>query len=94
MFIPYIIRHISKNNKQYALICTAPLFYVLAPTCFGSGLPSRESVLDHSDLPEIEWVGYLKYIQIQRIILILFIRYTECPRRKGQYSGRSHYRSF
>jgi hypothetical protein len=58
-FIPCIIRRIRKN-QQYALICTTPLFYVLAPTCFGSSLPSSGSVLDPSELLEtqIEWGVY------------------------------------
>jgi hypothetical protein len=62
MFIPCIIRHIRKN-QQYALICTTPLFYVLAATCFGSSLPSSGSVFDPYELPEIqiEWVVYPKY---------------------------------
>jgi hypothetical protein len=57
MFVPSIIRR-SRNNQQYALICTTPLFYILAPTCFGSSLPSSESFLDVSELLEIqiEWL--------------------------------------
>jgi hypothetical protein len=35
MLVPCIIRR-SRNNQHYALICTTPLFYILAPTCFGS----------------------------------------------------------
>jgi hypothetical protein len=59
MFKPYIIRRIT-NDHQYALICNTPLFYVLAPTCFGSSLPSSGSFLDPSELLEIqiEWVVY------------------------------------
>jgi hypothetical protein len=47
-----------------ALICTTPLFYVLAATCFGSSLPSSGSFLDPSELLEIqiEWAVYLKYV--------------------------------
>jgi hypothetical protein len=37
MFIPCIISRIRKH-QQYELICTTPLFYVLAPTCFGTRL--------------------------------------------------------
>jgi hypothetical protein len=50
----------SRNNQHYALICTTPLFYILAPTCFGSSLPSSGSFLDPSELPEIQidWVVY------------------------------------
>jgi hypothetical protein len=40
----------SRNDQQYALICTTPLFYKLAPTCFGSSLPSSGSFLDHAEL--------------------------------------------
>jgi hypothetical protein len=59
MFVPCVIRR-SRNNQLYALICTTPLFYVLAATCFGSSLPSSGSFLDPSGLPEIqiEWVVY------------------------------------
>jgi hypothetical protein len=55
-----------RKNKQYALICTTPLFYlyVLAPTYFGSSLPSSGSILDPSELAEIqiEWLVYIKYV--------------------------------
>jgi hypothetical protein len=59
MFVPCIIRRV-RNNQQYALICITPLFYTLAPTCFGSSLPSSGSFLDPSELLEIqiEWVVY------------------------------------
>jgi hypothetical protein len=59
MFVPCITRR-SRNNQHYALICTTPLFYTLAPTCFGSSLPSSGSFLDPSELYEIiiEWVVY------------------------------------
>jgi hypothetical protein len=30
----------SRSNQHYALNCTSPLFNILAPTCFGSSLPS------------------------------------------------------
>jgi hypothetical protein len=50
----------SRNYQQYALICATPLFYILAPTCFGSSLPSSGSFLDPSALLEIQikWVVY------------------------------------
>jgi hypothetical protein len=49
-----------RNDQQYALICNTPLFYVLAPTCFGSSVPSTGSFLDPYGLLEIqiEWVVY------------------------------------
>jgi hypothetical protein len=59
MFIPCIIRRIRKD-QQYALICTTPLFYVLAPTRFSSSVLSSGSFLDPPKLLEIwiEWVAY------------------------------------
>jgi hypothetical protein len=53
-----------RKDQKYALICTTPIFYVLAPTCFGSSLPSSGSYLDPSKLLEmqIEWVVNQKYI--------------------------------
>jgi hypothetical protein len=50
-------------DKQYALIYTTPLYYVLAPTCFGSSLPSSRSFLDRSELLEIqiEWWYIIQY---------------------------------
>jgi hypothetical protein len=58
MFVPCIIRR-SRNNQHYALNFTTPLFNTLAPTCFGSRLPSSGRFLDPSELLEIqiEWVG-------------------------------------
>jgi hypothetical protein len=58
-FVPCIIRR-SRYGQQYALICTTLLFYILAPTCFGSSLPSSGSFLDPSELLEIqiEWMVY------------------------------------
>jgi hypothetical protein len=48
----------SRNNQHYALTCTTPLFYILAPTCFGSSLQSSGSFLHASELLEmqIEWL--------------------------------------
>jgi hypothetical protein len=42
MSVPCNIRR-SRNNQHYAQICTTGLFYILAPTCFGSSLPLSES---------------------------------------------------
>jgi hypothetical protein len=69
MFVPCIIRR-SRNNQHYAVIFTTPLFYILAPTCFGSSLPSSGSFLDQSELLEIqiEWVVYLKYITEKELV--------------------------
>jgi hypothetical protein len=48
----------------FQLICTTPLFYILAPTCFGSSLPLSGGFLCPSELLEIqiEWLEYLKYV--------------------------------
>jgi hypothetical protein len=53
-----------KNNQHNALNCTIPLFNILAYTRFGSSLPSSGSLLDPSELLQIqiEQVVYLKYI--------------------------------
>jgi hypothetical protein len=53
MFIPCIIRR-SRNNQHFALIYTTPLFYILAPTCFGSSLPSSVSFFGPSELLQIQ----------------------------------------
>jgi hypothetical protein len=53
MFVLCIIR-CSKKNQQYTLIFTTPLFYILAPTCFDSSLPSSGSFVDPSELLEIQ----------------------------------------
>jgi hypothetical protein len=45
---------LRSRNQHYALICTTPLFCILAPTCFGSSLPSSGSVLGPSELLEIQ----------------------------------------
>jgi hypothetical protein len=59
MFVLCIIRR-SSNNQHYALVCTTPSFYILAPTCLGSSLPSSGSFVSPSELTEtqIEWVIY------------------------------------
>jgi hypothetical protein len=47
------IRRIRRKKQQYALIVPSFIyFYVLAPTCFGSGLPSSGSLLDPPELLE------------------------------------------
>jgi hypothetical protein len=58
---------VSRNNQHYALNCTTPLFSVLAPTCFGSSLPSSGSFLDPSEVVEIQ-IGRL---YPQEIVLLL-----------------------
>jgi hypothetical protein len=48
----YILQYIRRKNQQYALIVQLLYFYVLAPTCFGSSLPSSGSLLDPPELLE------------------------------------------
>jgi hypothetical protein len=44
---------IRRKNQQYALIVPSFIyFYVLAPTCFGSSLPSSGSLMDPPELFE------------------------------------------
>jgi hypothetical protein len=63
MSVPCIIRR-SRNNEHKAQICTSALFYMLAPTCFGSSLPSSGSF----------WIR-LSYVKIQ-IDLVVYLKYT------------------
>jgi hypothetical protein len=65
-------------DQQYALICTTPLFYILAPTCFGSSLPSSGSLLDPPELLEIqiEWVVY--HIMCGYVTCVLDCRGSVC----------------
>jgi hypothetical protein len=49
-----IVLEDNRNDQHYALIYTTPLFYILAPTCFGSSLPSSGNFLDPSDVLAIK----------------------------------------
>jgi hypothetical protein len=63
------------EDQQYVLICTNPLFYVLAPTCFGSSLPSSRSFLDPPELLEI---------QIECVVYHIMCGYVACvPNYRG-----------
>jgi succinate-acetate transporter protein len=53
MFVPCIVRR-GRNNQGYTQICATALFYMLAPTYFGSSLPSSGSF----------WIR-LSYMKIQ-----------------------------
>jgi hypothetical protein len=44
----------SRNNQHYAQICTTALFYILAPTCFGSSLPSSGNFWIHLSCMKIQ----------------------------------------
>jgi hypothetical protein len=52
------------NNQHNAQICTTALFYMLAPTCFGSSLPSSGSF----------WIS-LSYVKIQ-IDMVVYLKYA------------------
>jgi hypothetical protein len=43
---------VRRKNQQYALIVPLLYYYVLAPTCFGTSLPSSGSLLDPPELLE------------------------------------------
>jgi hypothetical protein len=53
MFVPCIIRRI-RNNQHHAKICTTALFYILAPTYFGSSLSSSGSFWIRLSYTEIQ----------------------------------------
>jgi hypothetical protein len=67
MFVPCIIRR-SRNNQRYAQICITALFYMLAPTCFGSRLPSSGR----------SWIR-LSYMKIQIDLVVHHIMLVKWP---------------
>jgi hypothetical protein len=67
MFVPCIVR-CSRNNQHNAQICTTALFYMLAPTCFGSSLPSSGSF----------WIR-LSYVKIQIDMVVYHIMLVKWP---------------
>jgi hypothetical protein len=69
MFVPCIIRR-SRNDQQYAHICTTALFYIPAPTCFGSSLPSSGSFWIHPSYMKIQ-IGLVVYH-------ITLVKWPEC----------------
>jgi hypothetical protein len=52
----------SSNNQHNAQICTTALFYMLAPTCFGSSVPSSGSLYIR-----------LSYMKIQNDMVVAYI---------------------
>jgi hypothetical protein len=58
----------SRNNQHNAQICTIVLFYMLAPTCFGSSQPSSESF----------WIR-LSYVIIQIDMVVYHIMLVKLP---------------
>jgi hypothetical protein len=63
-----------RKNQQHALIVPLLLFYVLAPTCFSSSLPSSGSLLDPPELLENTNCGleYLKYITDNESVCVTY----------------------
>jgi hypothetical protein len=105
MFVPCIIRH-SSNNQHYTLLCTTPLFCILAPTCFGSSLPSSGSFLDPSQLLEIqiEYVvyhmmcGYVTYVpeahrQLLQILCTLLLNQVHSFSAADTYNNTFSHRN-
>jgi hypothetical protein len=86
MFVPCIIRR-SRNNQRYALICTTSLFYILAPTCLDSSLPSSGRFLDRSELVELqmEWVVYHVSVSVCRIAQVNHGNPAHRPRNPTLY---------
>jgi hypothetical protein len=88
----------SRNNQHYALICTSPLFYILAPTCFGSSLPSSGSFLDPSVLLEIqdpiysikEWYKSVYSVGYFYCVLIITARTLNYPVSAYSPCHKSH----
>jgi hypothetical protein len=76
-----------------SLICTTPLFHILAATCFGSSLPSSGSFLDPSGLLEIqiEWVVY--QIMYVYVACVPDCRGSVCCASQFQHTGHvtKHY---
>jgi hypothetical protein len=58
----------SRNDQQYAQICTTALFYIPAPTCFGSSLPTSDSF----------WIR-LSYMKIQIDLVVCHIMLVKWP---------------
>jgi hypothetical protein len=63
---------LSRNNQQYAHICTTALFYMLAPTYFSSCLPSSGSF----------WIR-LSYVKIQIDMVVYHIMLVKWPVCRG-----------
>jgi hypothetical protein len=81
MFVPCITRR-SRNDQQYAQICTTSLFYIPAPTCFGNILPSSGSF----------WIrlSYMK-IQIGLVVYhIMLVKWPVCRSVVGPSVRRNH----
>jgi hypothetical protein len=74
MFVPCIIKR-SRKNQYNAQTCTAVLFHMLAPKCFGSSLPSSGSC----------WIR-LSYLKIQIDMVVYHIMWLS-----GQCVGVSRF---
>jgi hypothetical protein len=58
ILVYYFVLFKYEFNQHYALLCITLLFYILAPKCFGSSLPSSGSFLDPSELLEMQIESY------------------------------------
>jgi hypothetical protein len=75
----------SRNNQQYAQICTTALFHIPATTCFGSSLPSSgnfwtrlsymkiqfDLVVYHTML--VKWPVYRSVVGSSVVLLLSYI---------------------
>jgi hypothetical protein len=72
-------RVIRRKNQQYALIVPSFIYYyVLAPTCFGSSLPSSGSLLDPPELIENTNWGSVYRITCGYVACVLDCRGSVC----------------
>jgi hypothetical protein len=80
-----VVYHIMCGYVVCVLDCcgsVTALFYILAPTCFGSSLPSSGGFLDPSELLEIKIrrMVYLKCITVKESVCLTYrveIKQTE-----------------
>jgi hypothetical protein len=73
------IKRIRRKNQQYALIVPSCIYlYVLAPTCFGSSLPSSGSLLDPPELLEKHNRGLVYHITCGYVACVPDCRGSVC----------------
>jgi hypothetical protein len=92
MFVPCIIRR-SRNNQHYALNCVTPLFNTLDPTYFGTSLPSSGSLLDPSELLEIqiEYVVYhIMYVYVACVLPSWVLMHSAGKHNKQNHNTPAH----
>jgi hypothetical protein len=75
----HIFLLLEEKNQQYALIVPSFIyFYVLAPTCFGSNLPSSGSLLDPPELPANTNWGFVYHITCGYVACVPDCRGSVC----------------